>query len=141
VTSIYPSSGPVDGFTDLLVTGKGFTKDLEGKMKCRFGIDADYSIVDAEVIDYTKLACRTPADFHPEGLSTENYSVNFGIGANDEDFLPWTKDFNRYRYYKPTAIDHTDPEEVTIGKMTEIFVIAAPGSSFSQRKCLLTVSL
>ena len=124
ITAIYPSSGPINGFSDLLITGKGFTEDLKGKMKCRFGVDSDYSIVDAEIIDYTKLACRTPAEFHPQGLSTSEYEVSFGIGANDEDFLPWTKDLTRYRFYTPTAIDHVDPEEVKIGKMTEIFVFA-----------------
>lgn len=64
VTGVFPSSGPYSGFTDILIQGKGFTSELAPRAKCRFGVDSDYAIVDAEVLDYTKLTCRSPADFH-----------------------------------------------------------------------------
>lgn len=60
----------------------------------------------------------------------------FSIGANDEDFMPWTKDLNRFRYYQPVAVAFADPEEVKIGKMTEIYAVAEEGGRFTQRKSL-----
>lgn len=65
VQTIFPESGVLEGFTDIFVTGKGFTADIAERAKCRFGVDSNYHIVDAEVLDYTKLVCRTPAaDFN-----------------------------------------------------------------------------
>ena len=65
VQKIFPESGVLEGFTDIFVTGKGFTPEIAAQAKCRFGVDSNYHIVDAEVIDYTKLVCRSPtADFN-----------------------------------------------------------------------------
>lgn len=46
-----------------MITGKGFSSDIADKARCRFGVDSNNVIVDAEVIDYTKLVCHSPADF------------------------------------------------------------------------------
>jgi len=68
IVGVFPSSGPYSGFTDILIQGKGFTDELAKKAKCRFGTDSNYAITDAEVIDYTKLVCRSPQNFHlPQG--------------------------------------------------------------------------
>lgn len=83
-------------------------------------------------MDYEKLVCRSPSDFYPKGLSHFSFSINFGIGANDEEFLPWTKDLHRYNYYTPTVIDYAEPDEIEIGKVVEIYVFAAEGSTFTQ---------
>ena len=37
VTGLYPNSGPYQGDTDILITGKGFNEDMEDKAKCKFG--------------------------------------------------------------------------------------------------------
>ena len=63
VTGIYPNSGPYSGSTDILVTGKGFFDEYQAKAKCRFGISSNYAIVDAEILGYDKLICRSPAEF------------------------------------------------------------------------------
>lgn len=41
-----PSSGPYDGFTDVMVTGKGFNgNDYIDSGRCRFGVETNYAIV------------------------------------------------------------------------------------------------
>lgn len=83
-------------------------------------------------MDYDKLVCRTPAEFIPKGLSKTDYSINFGIGANDEEYLPWTKTVTRYNTYLPSSLGSAVPDEVQIGVLAEIFVVAAEGSYFLQ---------
>lgn len=70
IQSIFPESGVMEGFTDIFITGKGFTKELAEKAKCRFGVDASYQIVDATILDYTKLVCRSPAGQDFTGLGS-----------------------------------------------------------------------
>lgn len=71
VTGIYPNSGPYSGFTEVLVQGKGFTPEIAEFAQCRFGVDANQVVVKAEVLDYTKLMCRTPENFPlPQGADS-----------------------------------------------------------------------
>jgi len=63
ITGIYPNAGPYSGGTDILITGKGFSDELEEKAKCRFGISSDFAIVDAEILSYDKMICRSPSEF------------------------------------------------------------------------------
>jgi hypothetical protein len=124
IVGVFPSSGPYSGFTDILIQGKGFTEEIADKAKCRFGIDSNYAIVDAEVMDYTKLVCRSPADFHlPIGASS-HISVPIGIAFNGEEFKPWTEGLNRFRFYNNPVIVEASPNEVTIGKMAEVYLLA-----------------
>lgn len=92
------------------------------------------------MVDYEKLACRAPADFVPSGAGSDAFSVNFGVGANEEEFLPWTKDLHRFNFYSGTPVAAAVPAEVKIGKMAEIYVVAREGSRFMQRKYLLAIS-
>jgi hypothetical protein len=50
--SIHPKLGPIDGGTELIISGQGFTEDI---MTCSFGD----SIVRAEVLDSRRLVCNT----------------------------------------------------------------------------------
>jgi len=129
ISGVFPSAGPYSGFTDILVQGKGFTEDIADKAKCRFGVESNYAIVDAEVMDYTKLVCRSPADFHLPYGASENISVPFGISFNSEEFKPWTEGLNRFRFYNNPVIAEAVPNEVTIGKMAEIHLLADEGST------------
>lgn len=134
ILAVTPSSGPYDGYTDVLVSGKGFAEDYASKGRCRFGVEANYAIVDAEVLDYTKLICRSPEEFTlPEGAD-ETFSVPFGIAFGDDEFRPFTLSTNRYRFYVQPAIEAAYPEEVRIGKFSEIFVYAYEDAPFFERK-------
>ncbi|MFO0117018.1 MAG: hypothetical protein ACK521_05190 [bacterium] len=47
ITDMQPRSGPYEGFTDVFITGGGYTSDLAESARCRFGTDQDYAIVEA----------------------------------------------------------------------------------------------
>lgn len=66
-------------------------------------------------MDYDKLVCRSPFNFFVKGMAKTEFSVPISIGANDEEFLPWSKDLNRYNYYTPTQISYAVPDEANIG--------------------------
>jgi len=130
ITGVSPSSGPYAGYTEILVSGKGFTSEIAENAKCRFGIESNSVVVDAEVLDYTKLMCKSPPDFKLPTGADEFLSVPFGIAFNKEEFQPWTEGTNRFRFYTQPRISQADPDEVTIGKMAEIFVSAEEGTKF-----------
>lgn len=69
VQTLEPDSGPFAGNTDIFVTGKGFVEEIAMKAKCRFGAADNFVEVSAEVLDYTKMVCRSPAgDFVTGGV-------------------------------------------------------------------------
>lgn len=100
ISGIYPNSGPITGSTDILITGKGFNEEYQEKAKCRFGIPSDYAIVDAEILSYDKMVCRSPPDFSLPPTTDWSLSVPFGIAFIDEDYDPWTEGIQRFRFYK-----------------------------------------
>jgi hypothetical protein len=134
IMQVLPSSGPYDGFTDLTISGRGFNEEYAEKGRCRFGVESNYAIVDAEVLDYGKLICRSPEEFAlPEGAD-EMFSVPFSIAFGDEEFKPWTLSTHRYRFYPQPKIEYALPEEVRIGKFSEIYAYAYDDSPFFERK-------
>ena len=136
ITSISPSSGPYYGFTDVYINGRGFNPEYADKGRCRFGSDTNYAIVDAEVLDYGKAICRSPEEFTlPEGAN-ELYSVPFGIAFGDDEFKPYTLGTTRFRFYQEPRIEACFPEEVRIGKFSEIYVYAYDDALFFERKFL-----
>jgi hypothetical protein len=130
VTNVSPSSGPYTGYTEILVTGKGFTNEIAENAKCRFGIDSNNIVVEAEVMDYTKLICKSPPDFKLPNGADEFLSVPFGIAFNKEELQPWTEDLHRFRFYTQPKIAEANPDEIQIPKMAEIFVTADEGTKF-----------
>lgn len=99
VIAVYPNAGPYSGNTDILISGKGFNEELQEKAKCRFGINADYAIVDAEILSYDKVVCRSPSEFKLPPNADQTISVPIGIGFLDEEFNPWTETIHRFRFY------------------------------------------
>lgn len=65
IQQMQPSSGPYDGFTDIMVIGKGFMDENgnSGSPRCKFGVDGNFAIIDAQVIDYNRINCRSPEQF------------------------------------------------------------------------------
>lgn len=129
IDTVFPNSGPFEGFTDIMITGKGFQNELAEQARCRFGVEANYAVVEATVIDYTKLSCRSPA-FALQG-SSDTLSVPISISFSDEeDLKPWTEDLHRFRFYKHPVIVSASPDEVKIGRMTEIYLSTDGESHF-----------
>ena len=64
----------------------------------------------------------------------EALSIPLGISFGEEEFKPWTKGTHRYHFYTQPVIEYAEPNEITIGKMAEIYVFTEQGSRFVQRK-------
>lgn len=126
VTDIQPRSGPYSGFTDIFITGCGYTSDIAEFAKCRFGVDEDYAIVDAQVMDFNRMTCRSPENFQLPTEGSKSMSVPFGISFGNDEYHPWTVGNNRYMFYENPYLVEAIPAEVKIGKMYEIFVKADP---------------
>lgn len=134
IVNVQPSSGPYDGFTDVQITGKGFNAEYAEKGRCRFGTEINYAIVDAEVLDYTKMICRSPEEFQlPEGAD-QQFSVPLSIAFGEEEFKPYTLSTHRYRFYPEPRLELALPEEIKIGKFAEIYVYAYEDTPFFERK-------
>ena len=138
IVDIAPASGPYSGFTDVMITGKGFVDEYKDQARCRFGIDSNYVIVEAEVLDYGKMVCRSPQNF-PMPLSSDMpiLSVPFGIAFGEEKFSPWTIGLHRYRFYSAPRIELAIPDETRIGKFAEVYLKAYDEAQFFERKFLL----
>ena len=134
ILSVQPASGPYDGYTDVQITGKGFNQDYAEKGRCRFGTEANFAIVEAQVLDYSKMICRSPEEFLlPEGAD-QHFSVPLSIAFGEEEFKPYTMSTHRYRYYPEPRLELALPEEVRIGKFQEIYVYAYEDTPFFERK-------
>lgn len=134
ITDMQPRSGPYDGFTDIFITGAGYTSEIAENAKCRFGVDQDYAIVEAQVLDFNRMTCRSPENFKLPQEGSKTISVPFGISFGNENYHPWTLGNNRYLFYENPYLVEAIPAEVKIGKMAEIFVRADPQKPFIERK-------
>ena len=97
ITSMYPNSGPTSGITDVIVEGKGFEDD--GMARCRFGTPANYAIVEAQVLSYERMVCRSPEGFQPLPPGTLPEDVPFSIAFTSDEFDPWTETSHKFRFY------------------------------------------
>lgn len=135
ILHVNPASGPYNGYSEVLISGKGFAPDIAEHARCRFGVEASHAIVEAEVLDYNRLVCRAPEDYPlPEGAD-ELFSVPLSIAFGEEEFKPWTLGVQRYRFYNQPRIEFAVPDEVKIGKFREIYLIAYEDTKFFERKC------
>ena len=141
ITGLYPNSGPYSGNTDILITGKGFTEDLEENAKCRFGYNSNYAIVDAEILAYDKLICKSPPDMNLQALYGTDVSVPIGIAFQEEEFEPWTMSTHRFRFYQSPYIVRADPDEIDVGRMAEVYIFADENTEFWERKLFIVYCL
>jgi hypothetical protein len=130
IRQLSPNSGPVGGITTVIVQGQGFADDPGITPRCRFGTPANYAIVEAEVLSYTRLACRTP-DFLPLTPSAAlPRDVPFSIALSSDEFDPWTKTSHIFRFYDQPQLDSAHPGALEVGRIGEVYVKAAEGSEF-----------
>lgn len=130
VRQLSPNSGPVGGITTVIVTGQGYSEEPGVMARCRFGTPANYAIVEAEVLSYSRLACRTP-DFLPLTPSAAlPRDVPFSIALTQDEFDPWTKTSHVFRFYDQPILASAHPEEMEIGRIGEVYIKAAEGSEF-----------
>ena len=136
IQSFFPEAGVMTGYTDVFITGKGFKLEHEVHAKCRFGTDENYSIVDADILDYYRMVCRSPKAVGSFIDTEDSVSVPFGISMNgdDDSTKPFTQDLNRFRFYRQPILAAAEPAEIDVRRKTEVYVTAYSGYKFQQRK-------
>jgi hypothetical protein len=117
IISTVPDAGILEGFTDVFITGKGFRTEGDFKPLCRFGSDSKSVVVAAEVLDYTRMICRSP-----KWAAESEASVHIGVSFGDSAFRPWTVDSHRFHYYKQPHFVSATPAVIDVRKKTEIYV-------------------
>lgn len=123
MNQIFPASGPSIGGTDVLIQGRGFVDTGESELpRCRFGTPANYVIVDADILSYNRLVCRTPEVLTATKPAIWPVDVPVALALTSDSFEPWTQTSHKFRFYKQPSISGIYPETVDIGKITEIVV-------------------
>ena len=142
ISDIYPSAGPDDQNTNILVVGSGFANDMQDDARCKFGTESNYIIVEAQVLDNTHLICKSPSEdiTLPEGSSSE-ITVPFGIAFQEDMYYPFTGGPYRYRIYRHPRLIDIYPEDGQVSRLTEVYVYADPDNGFTQRKFLMLSNL
>lgn len=128
---IQPNSGPVSGYTNVIVQGQGFVTVDGVTPRCRFGTSANYGIVEAQIMSYTRLACRVPETLaDPTGMTAMPRDLPFSIALSGDEFDPWTQSSHKFRMYEQPELASVDPVEASVGTITPVFVTVADGSEF-----------
>lgn len=130
VLRLHPSSGPVGGVTTVIVEGKGFVSEEGVTPRCRFGAPANYAIVEAEILAYTRLACRTPESLPLTPTAGLPRDVPFSIAISGDEFNPWTSTSHKFRFYEQPQVGKVEPNEVEVGRIAEVYVTATDDSEF-----------
>jgi hypothetical protein len=100
IRQLSPNSGPIGLGTTVVVTGQGFSDEPGVTPRCRFGTPANYAIVEAEVLSYTRLACTTPEVLPLTPTSELPRDVPFSVALSSDEFDPCTKTSHIYRFYE-----------------------------------------
>lgn len=116
--------------TTIIVNGQGYSEEVGTSPRCRFGAPANYVIVDAEVLSYTRLACRTPDIMPMTSAAVLPQDVPFAIALSQDEFEPWTKTSHIFRFYDQPILASAHPEQLEIGRIAEVYIKAAEGSEF-----------
>lgn len=56
--------------------------------------------------------------------------VPFSIALSADEFNPWTRTPHRFRFYEQPTLAKIDPEEIEVGRITEVYITTAEGSEF-----------
>ena len=101
----------------MIIQGKGFVESESGSdmPRCRFGTPANYVIVEADILSYTRMACRTPEGVAATKPVSWPADVPFSLALVSDSFEPWTQTSHKFRFYQQPAITRIEPEKVTVG--------------------------
>ena len=113
LNSLSPSSGPVNGATNVTVLGSGF--DLESDNFCAFGS----ILVRALYLNENQVTCASPASYFAG-------TVTFSLVVNDETISSASNPCN-FTYTVPLTITSIAPN---IGFVTGLTVVSVNGSGF-----------
>jgi hypothetical protein len=65
--------------------------------------------VEAEIISYTRLACQAPEVIPMTEEADLPKDVPFSIALTSDEFDPWTKTTDVYRFYEQPILDRAYP--------------------------------
>lgn len=122
VLSISPTGVPVGTASTIVVTGKGFITEEGITPRCKFGTPASYSITQAEILSYNRLACRAPEQLPATAAAALPRDVPFSVALSGDEFSPWTKSIHRVLYYNQPTIATVEPEEVEVGAVATVYL-------------------
>jgi len=125
----------------VIVQGQGFVEEEGVTPRCRFGSAANFAIVEAEILSYTRLACRTPETLPLTPTAALPIDVPFAVAISGDEFSPWTKTSQKFRFYTQPAYDVVTPIEVDVGRVSEVYVSAADDSEFFEPMPLTPLAL
>jgi|DEB0MinimDraft_12_1074336.scaffolds.fasta_scaffold02929_8 hypothetical protein len=97
VNSVEPACGPLEGYTQLTVSGSNFKEMGFGKAKCIFN---ETLFMNATVIDSTTLVCDSPPF---ESVNPEQW-YNIAVTLDGDYVSPSSGVFNYYRQPKISSI-------------------------------------
>jgi len=125
----------------VVAQGQGFVAEDGAVPRCRFGTPANYAIVEAEILSYTRIACRTPETLPLTPTSALPRDVPFSIAISGDEYNPWTSTSHKFRFYEQPVIEKVEPEEVEVGRIAEVYVTAADDSEFFDPMPLAPLSM
>ena len=122
VYEIVPSSGPIQGGTQILVKGAGFFES--NNIRCRFGVPGYFSYTEGKFIDYNKISCLSPNNYKIPDSGQMPFTVPFGIAFNDEEFNPWTESSHTFTFYSNPDVKKIYPNEFSTKEIVPILLTA-----------------
>lgn len=90
--------------------------------RCRFGTPANFVIVEADILSYNRMACRTPEGLSATSPATWPADVPFSVALTSDSFEPWTQTSHKFRFYQQPEISRIEPEKVSVGSMAQVTV-------------------
>jgi hypothetical protein len=113
IVDISPRGGPIEGGTEVLVSGFGFDTDESYKPRCRFGIDESHVVVEGKVLDSRHMICTSPKNFRiPTAAELPlDVPLEIGFSKSGDDLTPWTNSDNKFRFYLNPVIKSVTPTE------------------------------
>lgn len=79
------------------------------------------------------MICRSPPDYQGPSTADQTISIPLGVAFLEDDFAPFTESVHRYRYYPHPTFLRADPDEIYVGKMSEVIVIADDNADLFER--------
>ena len=84
VVTMNPSSGPIQGSSNIIVKGSGFSDTILAR--CRFGVEGYYAETNAKFIDSTTIVCPSPSDYKLPNAGQLPFSVPFSIAFLEAEY-------------------------------------------------------
>lgn len=106
----------------MIIHGRGFVDNGNETPRCRFGTPYNYVIVDADILSYNRMACRTPEGLVAQKPAQWPADIPFSVALNSDTYEPWTQTSTKFRFYKQPSISRLEPEKIAVGSIREVLV-------------------